>query len=154
MGFLQSLLQYQNICIQCHNNPDPDTIASAFGIYSYLKSHTINARMVYGGPQMIEKSNLKLMLNMYDISEQEEDNVKKMIKSGNFIKIELLNKLLQEIPVLKLDIFEETIQTYIGNLFHYVLSKAFNDSNTSSTACKYSFSCPFCLISFSFTKSN
>jgi len=30
--------------------------------------------------------------------------------------------------ILKLDYFEETIQTYIGNLFHYVLSKAFCDN--------------------------
>jgi len=29
--------------------------------------------------------------------------------------------------ILKLDYFEETIQIYIGNLFHYVLSKAFLD---------------------------
>jgi len=29
--------------------------------------------------------------------------------------------------ILKLDYFEETIQIYIGNLFHYVLSKAFID---------------------------
>jgi len=30
--------------------------------------------------------------------------------------------------ILKLDYFEETIQIYIGNLFHYVLSKAFVDN--------------------------
>ena len=30
--------------------------------------------------------------------------------------------------ILKLDYFEETIQVYIGNLFHYVLSKAFLDN--------------------------
>ena len=30
--------------------------------------------------------------------------------------------------ILKLDYFEETIQIYIGNLFHYVLSKAFLDN--------------------------
>ena len=29
--------------------------------------------------------------------------------------------------ILKLDNFEQTIQAYIGNLFHYVLSKAFNN---------------------------
>lgn len=58
MGFLQTLLHYQDICIQCHNNPDPDTIASAFGIYSYLKNHNINARIVYGGTQVIKKTTL------------------------------------------------------------------------------------------------
>ncbi len=29
--------------------------------------------------------------------------------------------------ILKLDFFETTLQTYIGNLYHYVLSKAFSD---------------------------
>lgn len=68
MGFLQRLLQYQDICIQCHNAPDPDTIASAFGIYSYLKAHNINARIVYGGPQIIQKCNLKMLLKECDIN--------------------------------------------------------------------------------------
>lgn len=75
MGFLQTLLDYQDICIQCHNNPDPDTIASAFGVYSYLKSHNINARIVYGGAQIIEKSNLKLMLRECGINLKYTHNI-------------------------------------------------------------------------------
>lgn len=33
MSFLKQLLAYKRICIQCHNNPDADAVASAFGIY-------------------------------------------------------------------------------------------------------------------------
>lgn len=62
MGFLQKLLSYQNICIQCHNNPDSDTIASAFGIYRYLKQHGKEVSIIYGGGQKINKNALKMMI--------------------------------------------------------------------------------------------
>lgn len=78
MGFLQKLLHYQDICIQCHNNPDPDTIASALGIYIYLKSYNIkNVRIVYGGLQAIEKSNLKLMVQKCGIHLEYTHNISK-----------------------------------------------------------------------------
>ena len=133
MGFLQSLLQYQNICIQCHNNPDPDTIASAFGIYSYLKSHTINARMVYGGPQMIEKSNLKLMLNKCNINLEYTHNIFKpellllvdcQYAQGNVEKFEADNIMIidHHIPVVDItdncfiDSSYQSCSTIIWNL--------------------------------------
>ena len=62
MGFLQKLLKYNKICIQCHNNPDPDTVASAFGIQNYLNKNGIESRIVYGGPQNITKANLKILI--------------------------------------------------------------------------------------------
>lgn len=39
--------------------------------------------------------------------------------------------------ILKLEYFEETIQTYIGNLFHYVLSKAYLDNFIFDECVKY-----------------
>lgn len=39
MGFLNQLLKYKNICIQCHNSPDADALAAAYGVYTYLKLH-------------------------------------------------------------------------------------------------------------------
>lgn len=39
--------------------------------------------------------------------------------------------------ILKLDYFEETIQVYIGNLFHYVLSIAFNSDFDFDKSVKY-----------------
>ena len=67
MGFLSRLLGYKKICIQCHNNPDADTVAAAFGVYCYLKHHGADAFMVYGGAEKIKKSNLKLLLSDCDI---------------------------------------------------------------------------------------
>ena len=35
---LRELLTYDNIVVQCHDNPDADAIASGFGVYLYLKN--------------------------------------------------------------------------------------------------------------------
>lgn len=64
---LSELLQYDKIYIQCHNNPDPDSIASAYGIYCYLKAHDVKATIFYAGPNHITKSNLSLMIDTLDI---------------------------------------------------------------------------------------
>lgn len=59
---LNELLSYETIAIQCHNNPDADAIASGYGIFLYLKEHGKNVRLIYGGPSIIQKSNLLLFL--------------------------------------------------------------------------------------------
>ena len=33
---LSDLLKYDRIVIQCHNNPDPDALASGFAVWKYL----------------------------------------------------------------------------------------------------------------------
>lgn len=62
MSFLRQLLSYKKICIQCHDNPDADAIASAFGVYRYLTAHGVEASIVYGGPGAIKKTNTKLLV--------------------------------------------------------------------------------------------
>ncbi len=64
---LNELLEYNNIVIQCHDNPDADAIASGFGIYTYLKEFGKNVRFVYGGKFMVQKSNLVLMISKLEI---------------------------------------------------------------------------------------
>lgn len=59
MSFLKQLLAYKRICIQCHDNPDADAVASAFGVYRYLISHGVEVSIVYGGEQPIKKSSMK-----------------------------------------------------------------------------------------------
>lgn len=49
MGFLSQFLNYRHICIQCHNNPDPDTLASALGLYEYFTENGIDTDIIYGG---------------------------------------------------------------------------------------------------------
>lgn len=67
MGFLKQLSDYKKICIECHNNPDADTVASAFGVYSFLKQNGVDAFIVYGGPYEIKKSCMKMLVNELNI---------------------------------------------------------------------------------------
>lgn len=62
MSFLKNLLRYERICIQCHNDPDADCLASAFGVYSYLVSGGKQAFIVYGGSNIIRRNALLMML--------------------------------------------------------------------------------------------
>ena len=65
---LSDLLQYENIIVQCHNNPDADALASGFAVLKYLKSKEKNVRFIYGGNFEISKSNLKLMVSDLSIT--------------------------------------------------------------------------------------
>ena len=64
MGFLNQLLKYKKVCIQCHNCPDADALAAAYGVYTYLKLHDIKASIIYGGEREIQKKDLLYMLNI------------------------------------------------------------------------------------------
>lgn len=59
---LSALLAYDNIVIQCHDNPDADAIACGYGIYLYLKSKGKEPRLVYGGHNVIRKTNLVMLI--------------------------------------------------------------------------------------------
>lgn len=60
---LKDLNRFKKITIQCHDNPDPDAIASAYGLYRYFYQNGKDVRIIYSGPYKIRKSNLLLMLN-------------------------------------------------------------------------------------------
>lgn len=64
---LSSLLIFKTICIQCHDNPDADALASAYGLHLYFKEKGIESYIVYGGRNPITKPNLKLMIQALDI---------------------------------------------------------------------------------------
>lgn len=67
MFSLEQLLDYPHIIIQCHNNPDADTIACGFALYTYLKTNNISVRLIYSGPFPIVKPNLLLLINELNI---------------------------------------------------------------------------------------
>lgn len=60
---LKMLDSYNQIVLQCHDNPDADTIASGFGLYTYFSSLNKDVRLIYSGNMKIHKSNLKIMVN-------------------------------------------------------------------------------------------
>lgn len=59
---LKDFLAFDPVVVQCHDNPDADTIASGFGVYTYLKNHGKEVRLIYGGQFQIRKSNLLMMV--------------------------------------------------------------------------------------------
>ncbi len=64
---LKDLDSFKEITIQCHDNPDPDALASAYGLYKYFKSSGKDVRIIYSGNFRIRKSNLLLMIKELNI---------------------------------------------------------------------------------------
>ena len=64
---LNELLKFNKIVIQCHDNPDADAISSGFGLYLYFKKHDKDVSLIYGGANIIRKSNLVLMIKTLEI---------------------------------------------------------------------------------------
>ena len=64
---LKDFLEFDHIVIQCHDNPDADAIASGFALHWYFEKAGKEVRFVYSGNYRIQKSNLKLMIEVLDI---------------------------------------------------------------------------------------
>ncbi len=64
---LSDLLSFDDIVIQCHDNPDADALASGFALYTYLESKGKKPQFIYGGVREITKSNLVLMKDTLNI---------------------------------------------------------------------------------------
>lgn len=64
---LSNLLDYENIVIQSHDNPDADSLASGYALYCFFKSKGKKVRFIYSGRYKIQKSNLLLMIEKLNI---------------------------------------------------------------------------------------
>ncbi|MCR5339283.1 MAG: DHH family phosphoesterase [Lachnospiraceae bacterium] len=64
---LSELLKFENIVIQCHDNPDADALSSGYALYWYLKQKGKNPRFIYRGRNRISKSNLVIMVEQLHI---------------------------------------------------------------------------------------
>ena len=64
---LSQFSKYEEVVIQCHDNPDPDTIAAGYGLYKYFKSKDKNVRLIYSGSLKITKSNILLFVKELNI---------------------------------------------------------------------------------------
>lgn len=67
---LHELLKYNDITIQCHDNPDADALASGFALYTYLKDNGKEPVFIYRGVHPITKSNLLIMVEELNIPVQ------------------------------------------------------------------------------------
>ena len=64
---LSDLNKFNQIVIQCHDNPDADALASGFGLYTYFKDQNKDVKFIYRGFNKVQKSNLTIMLKELDI---------------------------------------------------------------------------------------
>lgn len=64
---LSELLKYDDIVIQCHDNPDADALSSGYALSWYLCKKGKTPRFIYRGKNKIQKSNLLIMLDELDI---------------------------------------------------------------------------------------
>lgn len=65
--FLKKIEEFDKICIQCHDNPDADALASGYGIYTYFKEKGKDVHLIYSGASRISKPALKLMIEHLEI---------------------------------------------------------------------------------------
>lgn len=64
---LSDFLNYNDIIIQCHDNPDADALASGLALHWYLTKMGKEPRFIYGGQSEVHKCNLVLMKDMLNI---------------------------------------------------------------------------------------
>ncbi len=79
---LSDLSRYNPITIQCHDNPDPDTVASGYALYTYFKSLGKEVSLLYSGRNKIQKPNLRLMLENLEIPLVYEKNPGNLVKDA------------------------------------------------------------------------
>ena len=63
---LIEILKGHKVYVQTHNYPDPDAIASAFGLQAFLREHGIETILCYEGK--VEKLSTKKMFQIFNIS--------------------------------------------------------------------------------------
>ena len=64
---LKELLAYNDIVIQCHDNPDADALASGYALWWYFREMGKTARFIYRGRNPVKKSNLCIMIDRLNI---------------------------------------------------------------------------------------
>ena len=80
---LAELCRNEKVYIQTHNFPDPDAIASAFGIQKLLQLYGIDATLCYAGH--IDKLSVSKMLRMFQIEMYAYDDLQQQMQESDYI---------------------------------------------------------------------
>lgn len=83
---LVEILRGHKTYIQTHNFPDPDAIASAFGLQYFLKQHGIATDICYDG--RIEKLSTKKMFSVFGIDILSKDDISDMKETDYIITVD------------------------------------------------------------------
>lgn len=82
---LRELLKYDEIILQCHNNPDADTICSGYALYRFFNEKGKKVQLIYGGDMKVTKPNLKILIDDLSIPLQ---HVQSIHTSGILITVD------------------------------------------------------------------
>lgn len=64
---LRDLEKYDSVTVQCHDNPDADSLGAGYGLYHYFKCKGKKVRLIYSGRSQIQKTNIVLMVEKLGI---------------------------------------------------------------------------------------
>lgn len=83
---LVELLKGHKVYLQTHNYPDPDALASAYGIQVFLRAHEVESTICYAGN--IEKNSTKRMIDEFGIEALHIDELEDMKESDYIVTID------------------------------------------------------------------
>jgi phosphoglycolate phosphatase len=63
---LSKIAAFKEVVVQCHDAPDPDTIACGFALWRFLTDNGAKVRLIYSGAK-ITKPNVVLMVKLLEI---------------------------------------------------------------------------------------
>lgn len=83
---LVELLKNHMVYLQTHNYPDPDALASAYGMQVFLRAHGVDSTICYAGN--IEKNSTKRMIEEFGIEAVHIDDLKDMTATDYIVTID------------------------------------------------------------------
>ncbi len=83
---LVELLRGHKTYIQTHNFPDPDAIASAYGLQDFLKQHGVAAQICYDGK--VEKLSTKKMFEVFGIQVLSAEEIGDMTETDYIVTVD------------------------------------------------------------------
>ncbi|MCI8449623.1 MAG: DHH family phosphoesterase [Eubacterium sp.] len=83
---LIELLEGHKSYIQTHNCPDPDAVASAFGLQYFLKQHGVDAKICYDGT--VEALSTKKMFEVFGIEILQADTIQDMTEEDYIVAVD------------------------------------------------------------------
>lgn len=83
---LVELLKGHKTYIQTHNFPDPDAIASAFGLQYFLEQHGVKAQICYDGK--VEKLSTRKMFEVFGIEVFSEEEIGDMKETDYIVTVD------------------------------------------------------------------
>ncbi len=138
---LRELLSYPKITIQCHDNPDPDTIAAGFALYYYFKEMGKKVQLLYSGEREISKPNIAMMVEVLQIPLEYKPSVERV--SGLLITVDcqhgagnvtfiqadevaIIDHHIQETPVIERQVIRSELASSATLVWDMLCSEGFD----------------------------